>query len=233
MKHFIFYFVIPTILFLPFYLFMRQLFIALPLHRDTGYYVSSDTVHSKKWCYAKGWNATFAMCSKVLPEFFYSLIYLRYGGLKYKRYSRIYFSLFNFASSIMVGICGYVISGYHPAFYGIGLFIFGVAFSHPFTGTYFESGEQFEVPFQVIGFLLISLGLEKSNTVWLCAGITLWLMESFLIKTASLITVAILEVLIFFLRPDSFGPLLATNLFCFSLYLFWIKLNGQELGRTA
>ncbi|HSD09464.1 MAG TPA: hypothetical protein VLF14_00640, partial [Candidatus Binatia bacterium] len=89
---------------LPVYIALRCVFFDLPLHIDTCFYVSNHTICTRTIRYSRGWNARFAGCSKVLPEYFYSLVYLLHGGEGYKRASRVYLSLFNYGTAILVGL---------------------------------------------------------------------------------------------------------------------------------
>ncbi len=71
--------VLFTLALLPVYLIVREPFRRLPLHIDTGFYVSNHTIVTGRFRFSQGWNAHFAGCSKLVPEVFYSLVYLLHG----------------------------------------------------------------------------------------------------------------------------------------------------------
>ena len=71
--------VLFTLAVAPVYLLIRQPFRRLPLHVDSGFYVSNHTIATGRFRFSKGWNAHYAGCSKLLPEVFYSLVYLLHG----------------------------------------------------------------------------------------------------------------------------------------------------------
>src|SRR3989338_5361208 len=229
MNSFFPFFFISTLIYFPIYYAMRRIFFNLPLHRDTGFYVSNHTVCSKKIDFSKGWNARFAMCSKVLPEFFYSFIYLKHGGIKYPFFSRFYYSLLNYVTAIFVGISAFWISNESALFYAIGLVSYGLMSSHPFVGSYFENGEQFELFFQNLGFVFIFLGMNHANLWFIQLGVSFWLFEGFFIKTISLGAVFLIELVILSQKSEAKYGLLLINAGWLLLYCLWVKLNGQKI----
>ncbi|MBU1626641.1 tetratricopeptide repeat protein [bacterium] len=220
-----------TLMMLPFYLVLRYPFFKLPLHIDTGFYVSNNTICTRRINFSKGWNATYAGCSKIIPEFFYSLIYLIHGGSGYKKFSRFYFSLYNYLTAIAVGYTMYIIGDGSVPLYCIGLVIFCLMSSEPHYGVYFENGEQFEVLPQIIGFLLIILGLDKGNVFFLAGGIGLWALESYFIKLTSLPATIILAFGVSILYPKSIPYLIASLIIASGIYLLWVLKNNKNLGK--
>jgi len=210
------------------YLALRYPFFQLPLHIDTGFYVSNHTICTRKFNFSQGWNAHFAGCSKVLPELFYSLIYLLHGGKRYKIYSRFYYSLYNYLTAILVGYAAYILGGRSELLYYNGLIAYCLLSSEPHYGIYFESGEQFELPFQVMGFLLIWLGIESQNAYLVAGGIGLWLLEAFFIKLSSLISSGILALGAIVLLPETLLPIIMAGLVTAALYLGWILINRKN-----
>ena len=218
-----------TVLMLPVYLALRYPFFRLPLHIDTGFYVSNHTICTRKINLSKGWNAHFAGCSKVIPELFYSLIYLLHGGTRYKFYSRLYYSLYNYGTAILIGYGAYVLGGESEILYYGGLITFCMISSEPHYGVYFESAEQFELPFQVIGFLLIVLGLEGRNPYFVAGGFGVWVLGSFFIKLSSLIGGSIFGLGIVLLCPASLPYVALAGLIGLGLYVAWVSMNGRSV----
>lgn len=224
--------VLLSIALLPIYLALRWPFFRLPLHMDTGFYVSNHTICDRKLRFSKGWNAHYAGCSKVVPEFFYSLVYLLHGGGdNYKFYSRFYYSFYCFAVATLVGLLAYawIENGSLPYF--IGSIIFCLLSSEPHYGIYFESGEQFELLPQVLGFLWIYLGLSW-NTPWMVgSGVGLWVLDSYFIKLSSLPAAIILGLGAAYVLPTSVPYSAAFSLLASAIYLWWIRYNGQTIKK--
>ncbi|MBU0615698.1 MAG: tetratricopeptide repeat protein [Nanoarchaeota archaeon] len=200
---------------------------------DVGFYIFNNTIYSRRIDFSRGWNATYAGCSKVVTEFFYSLVYLLHGGNSYKYWSRIYFSLYNYLTAIAVGYTMYIIGQESIFLYCTGLLVFCFISSEPHYGIYFESGEQFEILFQVVGFLLILLGINRGNGYLLAGGVGLWALESYFIKLSSLVgtTILALGVGILYLRSI---PYLAVSLIIpFGIYILWVRKNRKSLRELA
>jgi hypothetical protein len=215
---------------LPFYFAIRWPFFSLALHRDTGFYVANSTICSGSIQFERGWNATYAGCSKVVPEFFYSLIYLLHGGGdQYKFYSRFYYSFYCYLVAIMTGYLAYMMEGSISAFYA-GSLIFALLSSEPHYGVYFESGEQFELLPQVAGLAAMYAGVT-SGQAWIAgAGVGLWVLESLFIKLSSLPAAVILGVGVGYLLPPSMLFSLCFSLAAAGLYIAWLRHNGKSLA---
>lgn len=213
---------------LPVYLALRWPFFRLPLHIDTGFYVSNHTICTQHINFSKGWNANFAGCSKVLPEYFYSVIYLLHGGEKYKFYSRFYYSLYNYITAIFVGCGSYMVAGSDEMYYYLGLVIYCLLSSEPHYGVYFENAEQFELSFQVVGLLLLYGGLLQANGVLVGAGIGLWVLESFFVKLSSIGSTAVLAAGVAILLPASIPFSLLFGLAAGLLWIGWVLANGRN-----
>ncbi len=220
--------VVLTVSLLPVYLALRWPFFHLPLHLDTGYYVSNHTICTRRIDFSKGWNAHFAGCSKVLPEYFYSVIYVLHGADRYKYCSRLYYSIFNYATAILVGYVCYMVAGSSQLYYYLGLVLYCMFSSEPHYGIYFENGEQFELIFQVIGFLFIYVGVVQPNEILVGVGIGVWALESFFIKTASMISTVVLAVGAASLLPTSIPYVLGFGIAAGLLYFGWIFINGRN-----
>ena len=206
---------------------IRRTFFDLPLHRDTGFYVSNFTILNRKINYSLGWNAHFAFCGKVLPELFYSGIYLRYGGERYSFYSRIYYATLNYFIGIIVGISAYSLTGANPYSYLIGLIIYGFLSSKPFFGVYFESAEQFEILPQTLALLLISWWMKSNNNWLVFIAFSLIFLDAFFAKLSSIIfcfVVSVMFVIKFGLMIHVGGAFLF-SFFSFCIWTTWNKKN--------
>jgi len=224
--------VLLSIALLPIYLALRWPFFRLPLHMDTGFYVSNHTICARKLRFSKGWNATYAGCSKVVPEFFYSLVYLLHGGGdNYKFYSRFYYSFYCFAVATLVGLLAYALIEDGSLPYFIGLILFCLLSSEPHYGIYFESGEQFELLPQVLGFLWIYLGLDWNSPLLVGGGVGLWVLESYFIKLSSLPGAIILGMGAGYFSPSSIPYSVLFSLLASAIYLWWIRYNGQSITK--
>ncbi len=222
-----------TIAFLPVYLLLRQPFRRLPLHIDTGFYVSNHTVATGRLSFSKGWNAHFAGCSKVIPEVFYSCIYLLHShrgacGDGYQRMSRLYASLFNYLSAIAVGMLTYALSEGDLSFYYAGLIAFALLSSEPHYGVYFECGELFELLPQVLAVLCLMTGLEQSEAAWIAAGAFLWAGSACFIKLSAGIGFMVLFGGLAISQPWTAVPTLCGGAVAAVLYAAWIAWNLQS-----
>jgi SAM-dependent methyltransferase len=217
-----------SILFLPLFLALRWPFFRLPLHVDTGFYVSNHTICTRRIEFSKGWNAEFAGCSKVIAEFFYSAVYLLHGGKDYKSYSRFYYSFYNYAIAMLIGYTSYLVGGQVESLYYLGLVTYSLVSSEPHYGIYFESGEQFELLFQVLGFLLIVFGIEHRNAYLVALGFASWLFDGFFIKLTALISSGVLAVGIALAFPESLPHLAVAGLIGAGSYVAWILVNGKN-----
>ena len=70
-------------LFVPLYLAYRARFASLPLHVDSGFYVTNAAIVERRYQPLRGWNAHFSGNSRLLPEWFHSVLYLRVGPANY------------------------------------------------------------------------------------------------------------------------------------------------------
>jgi len=218
-----------TIVILLAYLALRWPFFNLPLHIDTGFYVSNHTICKRRIDFSKGWNANFAGCSKVLPEFFYSMVYLLHGGGKYKFYSRFYCSLYNYATAIAVGWGTYLISGRNDVlYYYFGVITYCLLSSEPHYGVYFENAEQFELLFQTSGILLVCQGIQNDNVYFIGAGFGFWFFNGFFVKLSSMISASILAIAVGWFFPMSLVPIIVSFLVTFTSYFVWILVNKQN-----
>jgi len=225
--------VVCTLALFPIYVALRYPFFLLPLHMDTGFYVSNHTVCTRRLDYSRGWNARFAGCSKVLPEMFYSVVYLAHGGEAYKWWSRFYYSIYNYVCGVLVGVAVAWLTDGSTLAYCAGLTAYCLLSSEPHYGVYFESGEQFEVLFQVAGFLLILKGLRDVEPWWLALGVGLWMFDGFFVKLSTLVGVVIWMMGLLALFPGGLLALLGVGTLTSAMYGAWILWNGRSVWELA
>ncbi len=208
-----------SLTFFPVYLAVRWPYFKLPVGPDTGYYVSNHTIARRKFSFRKGWNARYAMCSKFLPEAFLSLVYLKYGHRKYPFAWRLGFSLYNYFTAISVGLLADVVTGGAPFSYMAGLISFGLVSSEPDYGIYYESSEQFEILFQVLGTFLVVFGVETARPVLTLVGVGLWLFDAVFIKITGIVAAAPVIAGAAIIDPPLFKYILLESGIALGLYI--------------
>ena len=221
--------ILLTVALLPIYLLVRHPYRRLPLHIDTGFYVSNNTVVNGRLAYSRGWNARFAGAGKILPEVLYSLVYLRYGGRDYASKSRFWFSVYNYVTAIVVGALACVLSGGDPWWYCAGLLAYVLLSSEPQHGGYYESGEQFEVLPQAAAVLCLAVGLQGGSWWWCGLAAFIWAAETFAIKLSSAVGFVVLFGLACWSRPGVIVPVVCGGAVAGIGYVVWLKVVGQDL----
>src|SRR5262245_37184829 len=170
---------------------LRWPYLWLPLHIDTGFYVSNHTILNRRFSYAEGWNAEYGGCSKALPEWFFSRIYLAVGGARYVLWSRVWIGILQWLTALLVGSVSFTLTGGSEEAWAAGVLIYTVFSAEPQHGIYFESGEQFEVLFQTAAVALLAGGFEVNNGLCIFAGMGLWMFDALFIKLSSLLGLAV------------------------------------------
>jgi GT2 family glycosyltransferase len=199
------------------FILTRRPMLAFPLHIDTGYFVSNATIQNRRWRFRDGWSAWAAGCSKVIPEMFYSFVYLMFPR-SYTKTSRIAYMLLCGATSLAFGRLVAVSGGNGY----VGVLVFMLLLSEPHYGTLYESCEQFELVFYVLALLLLAEGH------FLLAAAILWLGVFFVKLSGGMVAGAILLWSAAVLGFPGAIALLAPVLACGALYLGWILANGQD-----
>jgi N-acetylglucosaminyldiphosphoundecaprenol N-acetyl-beta-D-mannosaminyltransferase len=215
---------------LPFVLLLRGPFLRLPLHIDTGFYVSNATISSGRFRFSRGWNALLAGCSKFIPEWFYSRVYLAHRGKGYSYWSRIYMSVYAWLSSLAVGLLAWRIAGGSEEVFAAAVGLYLCISSEPQYGGYFESGEQFEALPQAAAVMLLHEGLVRGSP-WLAgSGLLLWMAQAVFIKLSSVLTGVVLAIGCVILKPALLPALLGAGIVSFFLYVAWISINGRSFA---
>jgi hypothetical protein len=207
---------------------IRKPFARLPLHIDTGFYVSNHTVVTRRWHFAEGWNAHFAGCSKVLPEAFYSLVY-RLHALDYAKASRHYASIYNAATALAVGILAEGLFGPSEAVFFAAFLAFCLLSSEAHYGVYHECAELFELLPQTAGLACVVVGLGQGDPVWFLGGALCWAMEVFFIKLSSAPAFAVLFGGLAVVHPWTLAWTAVAFSSALVLYLAWIRWNGRAI----
>lgn len=229
-----------TLGFLPIYLWIRAPYRRLPLHCDTGFYVSNHTVSTGRWRFARGWNARFAGCSKAVPEFVYSLVYLfaerskvgPQGRIQYKSMSRLVASLYNYSTAILAGCAAWQWGGdaWH---YCAGLVVCGLMTSEPQYGVYFECGELFEMPFDVGSVLLLAIGASGGGNGWFAAAAFVWMLGACFVKLSAAVSFCVLFGLVLLAWPQTWAAVAMGSTAALCLFGVWVRVNGRTLRSLA
>ncbi len=218
--------VTATLLFFPLYLAIRWPYFKLPVGPDTGYYVSNHTITHRKFSFCKGWNARYAMCSKFLPEAFLSSIYVKFGHRSYPFAWRFGFSIYNYFTAISVGLLSHVVTNGAPVSYLAGLISYGLISSEPDYGIFYESAEQFEILFQILGTSMIFWGLQTNLPIFVLIGVGLWFFDVFLIKITGIVGAVPIMTGLLIINPALFKYISIEFLLFLASYLtLFIKCN--------
>ncbi len=227
---------VVTLAFLPIYLLMRHPFRRIPLHIDTGFYVSNNTIATGRLSLSKGWNAQYAGCSKVFPELFYSAVYLLHGrgtdapGERYKSMSRVWASGFNYVTAIAVGILTLKLTSGGTAYYYAGLVTFALLSSEPHYGIYHECGEIFQLLTDVVSVLSLVHGLHSGNPILVAGAACLWLLGAFYIKLSAGLGFPILFGAVALRAPSSAVPMGIGPGIALASYIAWARWNGRSIA---
>jgi hypothetical protein len=223
--------VAATLVFFPFYLLLRKPYQKLPLHIDTGFYVSNHTIARKHFDFSKGWNAHYAGCSKILPELFYSLIYLFHGCEGYARWSRFYASLFNYVTAIAVGLLTCAVFAFDEKHYLAGLAAYALLSSEPHWGGYFECGELFHVLTDSASVLMLMHGLSHADSLWVGAAAFTFSSGACFIKLSAGIAFAAVFAGTALWHPIYALPMAGGAVVALVVFAAWVRLNGQSVFR--
>lgn len=204
----------------------------MPLHIDTGFFVTPATVVRKRWDYRRGWGAWAAGCSKVIPEAFYSAVYLVKPSA-YKWASRLAYSGLIFVAGL--GLASFVQASGGALI--VALAVWCALISEPHWGGYYESAEQF-TPALVGGSLGLA-GLAASAAGdplagWLVAGsVALLALSAGFNKPTDtpLVALGVLSELILF--PWAWLYVVLGITLPAMLYVLWVVWNRKTLKGLA
>ncbi len=232
--------IVLTVLAFLLYALARAPFRRLTLHYDTGFYVSNHTVTTNLFRFSKGWNARYAGCSKVIPEWLLGQSYVAArekvavcGGAIGDTYSRTFrfrTTIIGFFTAITVGILCYQVGANSMGLYYAALISLCLVTAEPQWGNYHECAETFELLPQVCSVVLLLLGIENQNGPLIGLAAFLWAAEAYFIKLSSIVSFAILFTVIAFLHPKFIPVIALGGVAATILYLAWCRLNGHSLG---
>ncbi len=220
--------------FFPIYVILRLPFLRLPLHIDTGFYVSNHLVATGTFQYRSGWNARYAGCSKVVPEFVYSFAYLiaqrvsPHGSSSYAISSRIVAMLYNFVTAGIVGMTLCQLWRPEPTVFLCAAITYAMLSSEAQYGVYYENGELFEIPFHAGALMLLVPGIAEQNMLYIALASFIAMTGSYFVKLSSIITWGIVFVVVGITNPATLVAFAVGALVATTLYVLWMFANRQS-----
>ena len=216
-----------------FILLARWPYFRLPLHGDTGFYVSNATITAKKFRFSEGWNAHYAGASKFLPEWFYSSIYLLFGHQRYPAMFRLWMS---FYLALACGVVGWTCRFYlnQDVWVSIAAMVsFSFLSLEVVYQTYFETAEQFEIIPQFLGFGLIEHGLSTGRPVEVLLGLSLWWIDGIWIKLPALGGALVWSAYIVIPNSAWSVPVVAISGFWAVVFIVWQRVFAPSWKETC
>lgn len=215
---------------------VRHRYRDLPLHYDTGYYVSNSTIVHRRWSFRNGWNARYAGCSKALPEWIYSWAYLRATsnpendvspGVPYSRLSRAIVTGYCLCSALAVGALAYVTVGGMEIPILVGA-LFLLVVSEPQYGVYQECAEVFELLPIAMAMTCIFMGVYGGDPYAVGIGAAIWLLDAFFVKLSSAVSFVVVTVWVNVKEPTCAGPWLIGSAIAVALFGTWCFKQGRS-----
>ena len=198
----------------------RRMFYRLPLHQESGFYVSNNTILNRRFNPRKSWHARFSGGNKLVPELFFSFVYLCVGGHKYAYYSRFFYTILSILLFPPVAIiCSELGMGRFEIW--LAMFFLALVLAEPQFGSYYESGEQFELFALLWGLALLMLGVEGNSPFLTGAGIGLWLLSAFFIKFSFIVTPIVFSIELL-VTGEPWLPVMTPWIGGLCLYVLWL-----------
>src|ERR1700722_7754282 len=163
----------------------RTPYLGLALHMDTGFYVSNASVVSRRLRVGEGWNVRFAGASKLIPELFYTTVFLARSGMAYKRSVRIAEAALHLLTAWVCYFAVTALGAGPTAGVGAALAFLAVT-SEPDYGSYFECAEHLEPLFHLAAFATIVLGVSSKDSWLIGLGIFVLATDVLFVKLSSL-----------------------------------------------
>jgi hypothetical protein len=206
----------------------RRMFYRLPLHQESGFYVSNDTILNRRFNPRKSWHARFSGGNKLVPEFFFSFVYLCSGGKKYAYYSRFAYTIFSILLLPPMAIICFEL-GMGQLEIWLAMFLLALVLAEPQFGSYYESGEQFELFALLWGMAMVMTGIENALPLWVGVGIGLWLLSAFFIKFSFIITPFVFSIQLL-KANEPWAAIILPWIAAITLYVLWLMfLQSQPL----
>ncbi len=228
---------LPTLLLSPVYLLIREPLRRLPLHIDTGFYVSNDSIAAGRWDFRRGWNAHYAGGSKLVPEALFTRIYLlarRLSGdagqtaCRYISWSRLGVSAVNYASAVLVGWLACVLGDGDIRLYYAGLCCYALLSSEPHYGGAFECAEVIEIPFQLLAMLALVVGMETESPAMIALSAFVFAAEAWFVKLSSAIGCVVLLAALGAMSPRTAAPAILGGGAALAMYAGWLLWLGRR-----
>lgn len=228
---------LATLLLFPLCLLIREPFRRLPLHIDTGFYVSNDAIAAGRWDFRRGWNAHYAGGSKLVPEAFFTHIYLlarRLGGDagqvagRYISGSRLGVSAVNYASAVLVGWFACVLADGDIRLYYAGLCCYALLSSEPHYGGAFECAEVFEIPFQLLAMLALAVAVQIESPALIALSALAFAAEACFVKLSSAVGCVVLYAAVSAMSPWTAAPAILGGGAALALYAGWLLWLGRR-----
>jgi hypothetical protein len=209
---------------------IRLLYVKMPLHIDTGFYVSNWTVTFGNWRFAKGWSARFAGASKAIPEAFYTLVWLATyrTRIPYKIAMRLAFTLALGVGALAMWRAGEVLGGF-GVYAAIALLLLA---TEPHYGGYYENCEQFHLVMWPAGLAMIALGLTAPSPFAIGMGAFIFALDTYWVKYAAAPVAAAVYFTTWQYAPAAGWPIAFGWLAATALHLAWMRANGVSLSQA-
>jgi hypothetical protein len=187
-------------LFVSLYFVYRARFAGLPLHVDSGFYVTNAAIVERRYRPLRGWNAHFSGNSRLLPEWCHSTLYLRVGPARYAAAFRALYAGLALIAALSHGAAASALLGTHAAFWWTAL-ISAALLAEVQYGGYFESAEAFEVAVQGLGLAGVCWGAAHGCS-WLGAlGLACFWLDALLIKSSAALPAVLVSALLLVQQP--------------------------------
>lgn len=222
--------------FFPVYLLLREPFRKLPLHIDTGFYVSNATLATGRWDFRRGWNAHSAGGSKLIPEAFFSRLYLlgRRGSdagtaaRRYLSWSRCGTSVVNYVSCVLTGVLAMTLADFDVRLFYAGLICHAFLSSEPHYGGGFECAEVFEVPFQLLSVIAFAIGVKSEAPDLVALAAFSFAFEACFVKLSAAVSWTVFFGAGIALAPWTAVPVLAGGGAATLMFAGWLVYVGRS-----
>lgn len=182
------------------YLAYRARFALLPLHVDSGFYVTNAAIVARRYRPLCGWNAHFSGNSRLLPEWFHSALYLRVGPARYAAAFRSAYSGLALVAALSHGVAAQALLGTHAACWWTAL-LSAALLAEAQYGAYFESAEAFEVAVQGVGLACLCWSAADGCSSLGALGLALFWLDALLIKSSAALPALVLSALLGWQQP--------------------------------
>ncbi|HEX4352401.1 MAG TPA: hypothetical protein VHZ95_05790, partial [Polyangiales bacterium] len=206
----------------------RARFADLPLHMDTAFYVTNQTVRRTRYRPFRGWNALFSGGGRLLPEFVHSSLFLRFGARGYAVRFRALYSWLAFIAATMTGLVAQQWFA-RPFAFWIAALITAALLAEVQYGGYFESAEAFELAMQTSAVAIALFGLDRHDTVLECVALVIVWLDVVLVKLTSAFGALSLSIALVIANRSMTLPALIIAGVSIGLYLALARRSGRPI----